>query len=191
MRRRRRDRPRAEWGLVGRRRPGEPCRARDRRSLAATPACGRGGPRGRSTGAGVVAPGRAGNQYRPAVGQTVSTEWAPDGELVVTDVTGQYRLPRGSVMLVRRNGRNASVYGRSIQFVLPGELLTEDDIAFLEGHASAPRPVEAPAPDLPLSLEVTTEVQAQLLSDATRTTVRTADFLFPYVGIAGFALLGS
>ena len=125
-----------------------------------------------------------------AVGQEVSTEWATDGELVVSDVTGQYRLPRGSVMLVQRNGGNASVYGRSIQFVLPGELLTEDDIGFLEGHAAAPEPVEASHPDLPLSLQVTEEVQAQLLADATRSVVRTADFLLPCVVTAGFVVLG-
>ena len=33
-------------------------------------------------------------------------------------------------------------------------------------------------------------MQAQLLADATRSTVRTADFLFGYVIVAGFALLG-
>ena len=125
-----------------------------------------------------------------AVGQTVSTEWASDGELVVSDVTGQYRLPRGSVMLVQRNGRNASVYGRSIQFVLPGELLTEHEVAFLEGHSAAPEPVEAPSLNLPLSLEVTAEARAQLLADATRSTVRTADFLLPYLVLSGFAVLG-
>jgi len=123
------------------------------------------------------------------VGQTVSTEWAADGELVVSDVTGQYHLPRGSVMFVRRHGRNATVWGRSIQFVLPGELLTEDEVAFLEGHAAAPEPVDAPSLALPLSLEVTADVQAQLLADATRTVVRTADFLFGYAVAACFALL--
>ncbi|QIG42950.1 hypothetical protein G5V58_09415 [Nocardioides anomalus] len=125
-----------------------------------------------------------------AVGQTVSTGWAADGELVVTDVTGQYRLPRGSVLLVRRSGRNANVYGRSLQFVIPGELLSDDDVAFLEGHAAGPGPVATSPSGLARSLRVTEEVQTHLVADATWTVVRTADFLLPYVGAAGFALLG-
>jgi hypothetical protein len=119
----------------------------------------------------------------------VSTAWAADGELVVADVTGQYRLPRGSVLVVRRSGRNANVYGRSLSFVLPGELLSDDDVAFLEGHAAGPVPAPAPPSGLARSLVVTEDVQAHLVADATRVVLLTADTLFPGGGVVVLALL--
>lgn len=113
------------------------------------------------------------------VGQTVTVAYTEDDQLAVTDVTGQVFLPRGSAMLVRRTRGNASVYGRSASFVLPGELLTDEDIAFLQGPG--PSSAEAFGPTLPLSLDVTEQVQDALVAQATRSVVRSADFLLPYV----------
>jgi hypothetical protein len=118
-----------------------------------------------------------------AVGQTVTVSYDERGDLTVTDATGQQALPRGSVALVRRTGGSAVVLGRSSAFVLPAELLSEDDVAFLEGHGAspvAPEQVQA-GPQLPLAIEVTPAIQEQMVTAATRAVALTADFLLPVV----------
>ena len=85
-----------------------------------------------------------------------------------------------------------TVLGRATSFVLPGELLTEADIAFLEGHGEAPEEPTTPGPPLPLALEVTPAVQSQIVEGATRVIATSADFLMPYVVaplLLGFAAL--
>jgi hypothetical protein len=116
------------------------------------------------------------------VGHTITRSYDGD-ELVLTDVTGQLRLPRGSVLLVRQTGANATVYGRAVSFVLPEEMLDEADIAFLEDRVPS-------GPALPLAVEVTQEVQDRLLADGTRFQLGTADFLLPYVVCIPMALVG-
>ena len=116
-----------------------------------------------------------------AVGQTVTIGYAESGDLTVIDVEGQVWLPRGSAMAVVRWRGLATVLGRTISFVLPGELVGEEDVAFLEGHGELPPGAELSGPVLPLSLEVTPQVQDQLVSQATRLVTTSADFLVPFV----------
>jgi hypothetical protein len=126
------------------------------------------------------------------VGQTVRVDYASSGEICVTDSTGRTWLPRGSALAVLRHRGNVTVVGREIGFILPGELLTEADIAFLEGHGPLPEDVTAPGPDLPLSCDVSLDVQRRVVSAATRLVVRSADFLVPWfvapflIGIAAY-----
>jgi hypothetical protein len=124
------------------------------------------------------------------LGDTLTVSYS-DRELVVVDWTGEVRLPRGSVMLARRTGHNVTIYGRSVSFVLPGELLTAEDVAFLEGYAgpAEPGPQEAPPPALPLRVQVTDTIQHQLVAAATRWTVTTADFLVPLVAAGSVGAL--
>jgi len=126
------------------------------------------------------------------VGQRVAVAYADSGELTVADVTGQIWLPRSSAFIVLRKGDIVTVLGRATSFVLPGELLTEADIAFLEGHGEAPEEPTTPGPPLPLALEVTPAVQSQIVEGATRVIATSADFLMPYVVaplLLGFAAL--
>jgi hypothetical protein len=126
------------------------------------------------------------------VGQTVRVDYASSGEISITDSTGQYWLPRGSVIAVLRYRGIVTVVGREISFILPGELLTAADIAFLEGHGTAPQEATAAGPDLSLSCEVTPDVQRNLVTAATLATVRSADFLLSWfvsallVGVVGY-----
>lgn len=104
-------------------------------------------------------------------------------ELIVSDATEEVRLPRGSVVLIRRTGGNLSVYGRSHRFLVPAELLTEDDIAFLEGHRAAT--LSGPAPGgLPMAVEITPRIQEAIVSAATRAVARSADFWIGWFSVA-------
>lgn len=84
-------------------------------------------------------------------------------------------------MAVVRWGGLATVLGRSVSFVLPGELVGADDVAFLEGHGELPPGAELSGPVLPLSLDVTQQVQDQAVAQATRLVTTSADFLVPFV----------
>jgi hypothetical protein len=114
------------------------------------------------------------------VGQTIRLDYATSGEISLTDSTGQLWFGRGSVMTVLRFRGNAIVVGREMAFVLPRELLTEADIAFLEGHGPAPGEATALGPDLPLSCEITADIQRKLVAASTRVIARSADFLMPW-----------
>ena len=131
----------------------------------------------------VVWSGRAVRALRSglAVGQTVTIGYAESGDLTVIDDEGQVWLPRGSAMAVVRWRGLATVLGRSVSFVLPGELVGADDVAFLEGHGEPPSGPELSGPVLPLSLEVTQEVQDQVVALATRLVTTSADFLVSFV----------
>lgn len=110
-----------------------------------------------------------GTRHGLGVDDTVSVGFAPDGLLVFTGRRGEFRMARGSAQLVRRSGRNATVFGRSVTLVLPGELLSDQDVAFLEGHGEpADTSAEDAAPVLPLRLRVTDAIQRQIVSAATR-----------------------
>lgn len=111
------------------------------------------------------------------VGQTITVGYLESEEFTVTDDTGQVMLPRGAAMLVLRRGGVVTIVGRSISFVLPGELVTDTDVAFLEGHGEVPATQTSPAPALPLALEVTPAVQDALVAAKTRVIATSADFL--------------
>ena len=111
------------------------------------------------------------------VGQTITVGYLESEELTVIDQTGQVMLPRGAAMMVLRRGGVVTVFGRSISFVLPSELVTDTDVAFLEGHGEVPHTATTPAPPLPLALEVTPAVQEALVAAKTRVITRSADFL--------------
>ncbi len=116
-----------------------------------------------------------------AVGQTVTTGYTPWGELTVTDVAGTLSLGRGSAATVTRVRDRVSVWLRWTSFVLPTELLTDEDIAFLEGPGSAPVTAAAPVPVLPLELVVTPQVQARVMAAVVRVRTTSADVLFPFL----------
>lgn len=124
---------------------------------------------------------RAGLRSGLAIGQTVTTGYTAWGELTVTDVTGTLCLGRGSAASVTRTRDRVIAWLRTTSFVLPTELLTDDDIAFLEGAGEAPAPsaVPVPVPVLPLELVVTEQVQARVMAAAVRVRARSADVLFP------------
>ncbi|XGX79147.1 hypothetical protein LQK93_01946 [Terrabacter sp. BE26] len=114
-------------------------------------------------------------------GQTVSTAYTDWGEWTVTDVTGTVSLARGSAAMVSRTRDRVMIWSRTASFVLPTELVTDEDIAFLEGHGDAPTFLGAPGPVLPLSLEVTPQVQGRVTAAAARVRTTSADTLFPFV----------
>lgn len=115
------------------------------------------------------------------VGQTVSTSYTAWGELTVTDITGTISLSRGSAVVVTRTRDRVSVWSRTASFTLPTELLTDQDIAFLEGPGEAPADSSAPVPVLPLGLVVTPNIQARVMAAAVRVRTRSADTLFPFL----------
>jgi len=120
-------------------------------------------------------------QHGLGVGQSITLGYADTGELVLEDVTGPIWLPRGSVVAVIRKRGIAKVRHREMTFVLPGELLTDADIAFLEGRGDVPEPPSIPGLTLPLSLEVSSVMQSRLVADATRSLVTSAAFLITFV----------
>ena len=115
------------------------------------------------------------------VGQSITLGYADSGELALEDVTGPLLLPHGSVNAVVRRRGIATVRHREVTFVLPVELLTDADIAFLEGHGDVPERPSVLGPTLPLSLQVTSAVQSRLLADATRSLVTSAAFLISFL----------
>lgn len=125
-----------------------------------------------------------------SVGQRVSVGHGPNGELQVIDETGSLGVARGAAFAVIRWRANVSVYTGSVSFVLPGELLSDEDTAFLLDAST-------PAPSLAGSSEVLmdTETQRRMVGTATRVVMTSADFLFPAVtALAAFAavtVLGS
>ena len=127
------------------------------------------------------------------VGQTTTVSYTDSGELTIVDATGQVWLPRGSAFSVVRYRGLVTVAGRALSFILPAELLTDADIAFLEGHGDAvAEDAAAAGPTLPVELEVSPSLQSALVAARTRLVVRSADFLVPYVVaplLIGFAVL--
>ena len=63
-------------------------------------------------------------------------------------MTGTLRLAKGSTP-VRRFRSLVLLYSPTLTFMLPAELFSAEDLTFLSG----------PAPDLPLTLDVTPQVQ--------------------------------
>lgn len=133
------------------------------------------------------------------VGQDIRVDYAASGEIGLTDSTGEYWLPRGSAMAVVRFRGNVNVYGRTLSFVVPTEVFTDADAAFLEGHGEEPHEPTTPGPDLPLSLTMTADIQQRTVAAATSQLVRSADFLQPwisglgvvaFVAVVGFAVAG-
>ena len=130
------------------------------------------------------------------VGQSLRVDYADSGEIAITDITGQIWLPRGSAYRVVRYRGNITVGGRAVSFILPGEMLTDVDAAFLEGHGAEPQEATTHGPNLPLSLEMTADRQERLIAAGTAVVVRSADFLVPWlvtapVVIGITALVGS
>ncbi|KRF24429.1 hypothetical protein ASG95_07735 [Phycicoccus sp. Soil803] len=110
-------------------------------------------------------------------GQLVSVSRTADDQLLIRD-SDEVWLPRGSAVLVERIGSMTVVHGRAISAYVPSALLSEADAAFLEGHgASAPahETTEA-APDLPLSVELTPQVQAAMVAARRRSYLRSGEF---------------
>lgn len=110
-------------------------------------------------------------------GQVVSVGHTSGGELVIRD-TDEVWLPRGSAVTVQRIGSVTIVHGRSVTAVVPTDLLTDEDTAFLEGHGTEPPPgaaTDAP-PGLPLSLEITAGVQDDLVRARRRSYLRSGEF---------------
>ena len=120
---------------------------------------------------------RAGVRNGLDVGQTIEVAYTNSGEMVITDSTGQVGLRRGSVIMVPRFRANVTVVGRELAFILPGELLDDADVAFLEGHGDAATGATVQGPELPLSCEITAGVQRAMVDSATRVVTRSADFL--------------
>ncbi len=118
------------------------------------------------------------------VGQTITVGYASTDELTITDVTTQIWLPRGSALIALRYRSAVIVLARGISFVLPSELLTDGDIAFLEGRGEVPREPTASGPWMPLAIEMTAEIQAQLVERTTKVIATSADFLMPWVAAA-------
>ncbi len=119
------------------------------------------------------------------VGDGISVGYLESEEFRVIDRTGELLLPRGSAMVVFRRGGVVTIVGRSICFLLPSELLTDGDAAFLEGHGEVPQTPQAPTPPFSLALEVTPAVQQSLVDARTRAIATSADFLMTTI----FAIL--
>lgn len=76
---------------------------------------------------------RAGRALRPGlrVGQRVSAGRGPDGEWRFTAETGSVGVARGAAQAVARWRGNVSVFTTSVSFVLPGELVSDEDAVFV------------------------------------------------------------
>ena len=115
------------------------------------------------------------------VGQTVTVEYAASGGISVTDSTGQLWMGRGWAIRVERFRSLVIVAARDMAFMLPRELLTDEDVAFLVGRDIGLEAASAHGPELPLSREITPDDQRTLVSAATSIVLRSADFLVPWV----------
>jgi hypothetical protein len=101
---------------------------------------------------------------RLPTGQVVSVGHTEGGDLVIRD-TDEVWLPRGSALTVERIGSVTIAHGRTVSAVVPTVLLSDEDAAFLEGHgtqAPAQTATDEP-PDLPLSVEITEQIQDDLV----------------------------
>jgi hypothetical protein len=99
------------------------------------------------------------------IGQSVTLAHGKDS-LDIKDVTGTVKLAKGSTP-VRRFRSLVLLYSPTLVFVLPAELFRAEDLTFLSG----------PAPDLPLALDVTPQIQDTMVARRTRLTLTSADFL--------------
>ncbi len=129
------------------------------------------------------------------VGQSITVRGRIDGDpaVVVTDVTGEVELGRGSVLVVTRFRSYVTVHGRQLSFVLPAGLLTEAEIGFLEGHLATPEgsePAPEPASALPLSLTLTEDVTARAGAAIVRAVTLSADSMMPVVSALAFLAVG-
>lgn len=130
------------------------------------------------------------------VGQRVTVAHADTGEpaVVVTDETGEVSLGRGSALVVTRFRGVVSFHGRQLSFVLPTELVTDAEAAFLEGRAArpdGPADDDVPPSDLAGSLTVTEQVQRAVTDAVSRAVLTSADMLFPLVAGVGVLAVGA
>lgn len=114
---------------------------------------------------------------RLPTGQVVSVGRTTGGDLVIRD-TDEVWLPRGSALTVERIRSVTLVHGRAVSAVVPTVLLSEEDAAFLEGHGTqAPTVPATDEPlDLPLSVEITTQVQDDLAHARRRSYLLSGEF---------------
>lgn len=142
--------------------------------------------------------GKAGRALRSGlgVGQRVSVRSGSAEDLQVTDETGSVQLARGAAHAVIRWRGNVSVYAASVCFVLPGELLSDEDVVFLlDAPTATAASTEPGEPGFGQPVSVDAHTYRHLLTTTTRLVVTSADFLFPAViataVIAVVALAGS
>lgn len=120
------------------------------------------------------------------VGQRIEVGHRGEGEaaVVITDASGEVALGRGSALVITRFRGIVTFYGRQLSFVLPAGLLTDTEIAFLEGSAATPQggaaPDEPPS-RLPLSLTITEQAQERTGAALSRAIGMSADTLLPVV----------
>jgi hypothetical protein len=113
---------------------------------------------------------------RLPIGQVVHVGHTRAGELVVRD-TDEVWLPRGSANSVQRIGSVTVIHGRAVGAIVPTALLTDEDAAFLEGHGALPqeRPATDEALPLPLSVELSKQVQDDMVEARRRSYLRSGE----------------
>ena len=114
---------------------------------------------------------------RLPTGQVVSVGHTSSGDLVIRD-TDEVWLPRGSATAVERIGSVTVVHGRAVGAIVPTALLSDADAAFLEGHATTvPEQAATDEPlDLPLSVEISGQVQTDLVEARRRSYLVSGEF---------------
>lgn len=112
-----------------------------------------------------------------AVGQRVLVERGADGSLRVTDETGHIEVARGAALAASRWRGNVSVYLPGASFMLPGELLDDEDVVRALDDADPPSTAGGGGAD-GAAVVVDTAMQRRLVGVATRLVVTSADFLF-------------
>lgn len=114
---------------------------------------------------------------RLPVGQVIHVGHTPAGELVIRD-TDEVWLPRGSATSVQRIGSVTMVHGRAVGAIVPTALLTDEDAAFLEGHGAVPpeQPATEEALALPLSVDLSKQVQDDMVEARRRSYLRSGEF---------------
>jgi hypothetical protein len=113
------------------------------------------------------------------IGQTVTATYTARDVLTFTDATGDQLACLEAATPVGRFRSLLVVHSPRGPFVVPAELLSVEDVAFLAG----------PGPQLPLHLEITAEIQESLVGRATGLVVRSADFLLSWVAALGMLAL--
>lgn len=110
------------------------------------------------------------------VGQTIELDYAATGEISLTDDTEQLWLRPGTARVIRFRD-TLTVFTEERSFLVPAELLGEDDVDYLEGRAVSPGEGTLAGPRLPFECRVTPDLQRDLVAAITRVVVRSADFL--------------
>lgn len=109
-------------------------------------------------------------------GQTIHVDYAATGELRLTDATDQLSFGPGTARVIPFRS-TVTVVTEELAFILPVELLGEDDVAYLEGRTVSPGEGSLAGPRLPFECRITPDLQRDLVSAVTRVIVRSADFL--------------